>query len=306
VIQRSCQDDCPNPAARITPAQAALRILVEFPDGHPRKLTATRLYVDGKLAAERTADPFTSFDWDLSGLTASGTHHIAVEAVDSLGLTRRSIELPVQVEVTFIRIPWWQKLLGRPGFLRNAAVGAGLLGVALAAVLTRRRLPRWAGQLLARAPIGKKGVGAAPARAGLDPAHAARRAGSHPEGKPAGCLVRLGEDERPIDAAPVQIAGRELSLGSDPTRADVILEDPSVDRLHARLVSPEAGGVRIVDAGTVAGTWVNDEPVPPEGRWLEDGDVVSLGAVTFRFAAGVQPHPRQVVVEKVPQDHDLF
>ena len=43
-----------------------LEIIVEFPDGHPRPLVRTTLYVDGQIAAENTAEPFNAFTWDLT------------------------------------------------------------------------------------------------------------------------------------------------------------------------------------------------------------------------------------------------
>ncbi len=298
-IERTCPEDCPDPATQVKPAQMALRILVEFPDGHPRTLAATRLYVDGALASERTGEPFDRFDWDLSSLTTTGAHRIAVEAVDSLGMSKRSLELPVQVEVTFIHIPWWQKLAARPGFARDAALGAGLLVLAIAAALNRRRIPGWIERARRRLPFLKNRTVQSPAaQPAIEPLRAARRIGFH------GQLVFLGEDERPIAAAPLVIDRRELTLGSDPARADVLLDDPSVDRLHARLAAT-ADGVRISDAGSVAGTWANYEPVPLEGRRLEHGDLVCLGMVTLRYEAGDPPPPRQVLITKVDDNDDL-
>jgi hypothetical protein len=300
-IERTCPEDCPNPAAQISPAKTTLRILVEFPDGHSRSLAATRLYVDGTLAAERTAEPFNLFEWDLSGLTNSGSHRIAVEAVDSLGMNRRSRELPIQVQVTFVHIPWWQKLAARPGFARDAALGAGLLVLIVAVTLNRRRIPGWIERTRRRLPFFKNRPVHSPAvKPASEPARASHRTRFQ------GQLVFLGEDDRPIqDAVPVVIDHRELTLGSDPARVDVLLEHPSVDRLHARLTVTD-GGVRISDAGSVAGTWANYEPVPQEGWRLEHGDRICLGMVTLRYEAGDPPPPQQVLITKVDEDDDRF
>jgi hypothetical protein len=302
-LQRTCPAGCTDPAGQLTPGQIPLRLLVEFPDGHPRALTATRLFVDGKLAAERSASPFNTFTWDLSGLTTSGVHHIAVEAVDSLGLSKRSLELPVQVQITILKRTWLQSLLAVPGLGPAAAVIVGLLCLGIAAVTLRRRFPDWRTRLGAL-PLGWIGRLALHGR-GERPADReepnARRPGDPRVGLPAAQLIRLGEDERPGAGGPVRLPGREVTLGSDPTRAEILVEDPSVDGLHARLASQEDGRVRISDAGSVAGTWVNAEPVPAGGVLLEHGDLISAGRVLFRFETGAAPHPRHVMTEKTSE-----
>ena len=64
------------------PTRQVISALIEFPDGHPRALKRTTLFVDGQKAAENTGEPFDKFSWDLTGYTASGQHMLAVEAED--------------------------------------------------------------------------------------------------------------------------------------------------------------------------------------------------------------------------------
>jgi predicted component of type VI protein secretion system len=40
---------------------------------------------------------------------------------------------------------------------------------------------------------------------------------------------------------------------------------------------------RLLDEGTIAGTWLNFEMLPPDGALLQDGDVIHIGRVGFRF-----------------------
>lgn len=62
---------------------------------------------------------------------------------------------------------------------------------------------------------------------------------------------------------------------------DIVLEDPTVSSRHARLVAPGT----LVDEGSTNGTLVNGAPV--KGRVaLRHGDLVQVGATTFRFEAG--------------------
>lgn len=69
----------------------------------------------------------------------------------------------------------------------------------------------------------------------------------------------------------------DLGRGSD---ADLRLQDPSVSRLHARVVFVD-GGYCLFDLGSTLGTEVNGRRV--DVHKLADGDVIVLGAVRLRF-----------------------
>ena len=71
------------------------------PSNHPtpRPLVRTTFYVDGQIADENTSEPFDAFTWDLKGYELSGEHQILVEAVDSIGLSRTSMPIPVTLTV---------------------------------------------------------------------------------------------------------------------------------------------------------------------------------------------------------------
>jgi pSer/pThr/pTyr-binding forkhead associated (FHA) protein len=56
----------------------------------------------------------------------------------------------------------------------------------------------------------------------------------------------------------------------------------------------EQGTFRLVDNGSVAGTWVNYAPVGPQGARLAHGDLIYAGRLGFRFnlrEPGRQPKP---------------
>jgi hypothetical protein len=69
----------------------------------------------------------------------------------------------------------------------------------------------------------------------------------------------------------------------DPSQASVVLDDPSVEGLHARLLREVDGSLRLRDEGSVAGTWVNFLPVAEGGQVLQHGDLIHFGRVGFRF-----------------------
>lgn len=66
---------------------------------------------------------------------------------------------------------------------------------------------------------------------------------------------------------------------------EVLLQDPSVSRPHARL---ERQGNRwhLQDLGSSNGTRVNKEPAPSDGCILQDGDIVELGSSILLFRSG--------------------
>ncbi|HEX2997824.1 MAG TPA: hypothetical protein VHP14_23580, partial [Anaerolineales bacterium] len=98
-ITRQAPEDDPYNAENLLPARQNIEIIVEFPDGHPRGLKRTMLYVDGQVVDENTSAPFEVFAWDLSPYTASGQHEIIVKAEDTLGLEKSSMSIPVTLTV---------------------------------------------------------------------------------------------------------------------------------------------------------------------------------------------------------------
>ncbi|TLN14000.1 hypothetical protein FDZ74_09635, partial [bacterium] len=126
--------------ARIAPASAKIQALIEFGDGHPRALQATRLYADGELVAENLQEPFDSFDWPLSAYQASGSVVLQLEAIDQLGLSKKSIQLPVQLNVASKPNLAFFELLSRDQWLIAGACAVALL-VLLVVLRRRRRAP---------------------------------------------------------------------------------------------------------------------------------------------------------------------
>ena len=98
-IDRRPPADDPYNEKILLPTSQKISIIVEFPDGHKRSLVRTTLSVDGQVVAENKAAPFDTFTWDLSGYKISGEHKMVVEAVDSLNLSKSSMEIPVTVTV---------------------------------------------------------------------------------------------------------------------------------------------------------------------------------------------------------------
>jgi hypothetical protein len=105
-------------------------------------------------------------------------------------------------------------------------------------------------------------------------------------------LSRISETDQASDSTPIPITADEITLGCDPNLATLVLNDPSVEALHARLVHTPDNTYRLADEGSVAGTWINYTPISGEGAKLEHGDLVHIGRVGFRFTLR-QPGPER-------------
>jgi hypothetical protein len=296
----------------LVPKQQNVDILVEFPDGHPRPLKRTALYVDGQVVAENTAKPFESFTWDLSLYKKNGQHEIIVEAEDVLGLKKSSMGIPVSVNVT--EPPHGvQALLGR--YRQYLVLGAiGLAGLALLVILLRGTL---GGRLFRKRRAARKQFEdplTQPVVALTEPpataAKNAKKSKTAPRrniwfrSKPANrlpdapaYLTRLTNGGEPASALPIPVLEKDMTFGTDPVQSIRVLDDPSISPLHARIKRTEDHVFHIYDHGSVAGTWVNFEPVTREGRRLMHGDRIHFGQLLYRFELNqppAAPEPRVI------------
>jgi RsiW-degrading membrane proteinase PrsW (M82 family) len=74
-----------------------------------------------------------------------------------------------------------------------------------------------------------------------------------------------------------------LTLGRSPGRAEIVLPDPEVSGLHAR-IARNGGPPVLIDTGSTNGTWINEERIAE--RALRAGDRVRLGGVQLIVEAG--------------------
>jgi FHA domain len=293
-------DDPYNPDV-LLPEQQKIDIIVEFPDGHVRELKRTALYVDGQVVDENTSEPFETFTWDLSVYNKSGQHEIIVEAEDVLGLQKSSMGIPVSLTVV-LPPRGVQALLAR--YRSYLVLGAiGLAGLALLVILLRGKV---GGALFKKRRETRKQfedpltqpvvtLTEPPASATKKSKTAPRRtvwfrprpASRVPEA-PA-YLTRLTNGGEPASASPIPVLEKDMTFGTDPVQSMRVLDDPSISPLHARIKRTEEGVFLIYDHGSVAGTWVNFEPVTREGRRLVHGDRIHLGQLMYRFDLNKPP-----------------
>ncbi len=91
------------------------------------------------------------------------------------------------------------------------------------------------------------------------------------------------ELQRGDDRVVMPIVLRETLIGRIDSN-HLILDDASISRIHARMLLSDRK-VEIEDCGSTLGTQVNGELI--DRATLKHGDVVKLGAVSFRLSAGL-------------------
>ncbi|HET6594008.1 MAG TPA: FHA domain-containing protein [Anaerolineales bacterium] len=297
-VKRQPSPQDPYNEEALLPSRQTIEILVEFPDGHERDLKRTALYVDGQVVDENTSEPFETFTWDIRQYNTSGSHEIVVEAEDVLGLQKSSMGIPVSL--TVIHPPGGiEGFLGRyRDYLVPGAIG--LAGLALVTILLRGKV---GGALFKKRLARRKQFEdplTQPVAVLTEPSTAISRNGKNSKTAPPrnawfrpkptlrlpeapAYLTRLTNGGEPASAAPIPVLEKEMTFGTDPVQSIRVLDDPSISPLHARIKRNGDGAFHIYDHGSVAGTWVNYEPVTREGHRLAHGDRIHFGQLLYRF-----------------------
>ncbi len=283
-IERAAPQGWEGSPEDLTPDRLDIEFMLEFPDQHSRELAASRLYVDGRLADERTEPPFEPLTWDLANLVEPGEYMLQVAVEDTLGLSGETILLPLQVTVNLPEPepPVSSQKIGMAAVIVILAAA----GVLLAVWLARHGLQSAFAQRLARRIFDARSRPVSPASA--RPAQ---------EGGVFATLLPLEAGATDLLGGAVRITRRHTSIGSDPERANQVLKETRVDSLHARLRAVE-GEFWLADSGSVAGTWVNYAPVGREPVQIFPGDIIHFGPVGFRFTIIDTDSPPQATVSK--------
>jgi hypothetical protein len=280
------------------PAQQRLEILVEFPDGNERPLTRAALYVDDELVQENTSPPFEMFTWDLREYIVSEPHTLRVEITDSLGMS--SASLPTTVDVVVVQPPggiFGLVLRNRVALVTAAVILAGFVLLLVIFFGGQKTFARIAERRRIRArqldpvtqPLKAKDEPPSSPKASKNPFPWLRRKSPPPPAY----LVRLTSDLQPAPGSdPIALSAPEMTFGADPTQATNVLGDACIAPLHARIVQ-DGRQFLLSDNNSVAGTWLNYEHLPQEGRILAHGDVVNFGKLTYRFVLGKPPKPQK-------------
>jgi hypothetical protein len=115
-------------------------------------------------------------------------------------------------------------------------------------------------------------------------------------------LNHIPEDGDSSTRPPLVISNKETLIGSNPHKCTLIVDDPTVAEIHARIQMNDDLSFRIWDEGTIAGTWVNFTRTPEDGALLEHGNLVHIGGIGFRFNVRNPAHIRKPVSQIIEED----
>ncbi len=314
-IVRSIPEKTANSPENLVPTLQTFEILVEFPDTIQRQIVKTVLYVNGVLAAENTSAPLEQINLDLTPYETSQTLTLRVEVTDELGLSGGSVDTPVEIVVQAANKTFFSSLGQNTSYIILGLVG--LSGAILFLVLVmagrirpkglrERRRKRAARQDPVTQPVPVRTKEPAPQPKLLE--RLSRRistpriswpARTRPVTDPYAYIVRINEAGEPLTESQSPVTVSELTFGSDVRQAVVVLDDPAVEPLHARLWRDDEGGFHLEDNGTIAGTWINYAPVPAGGGQVLHGDLIHIGKIGFRFTLSRPTEPRRPVVSEL-------
>jgi predicted component of type VI protein secretion system len=264
------------PLALLQPAVLPLTAQVVWPDGHPRRLTDVIFRVDGvaqPLATTPALDDAGQLplSWDISERDA-GTYRLEVEVADELGFRAASAPLEVVIEIARPSPPSPTVTPTRaPSPLATAAEGVPWAVILPAALLAAGGVAT--GVALLRRRRARRAAAPPPAPPRIIPA----------AGPPDDRHVAVLEWATGADADPIELTAADVTLGREAEAVEIILEDPSVSRLHARIRRNQAGEYWLFDEGSESGTFLNHERLGLAPRQLQHNDLIQLGRVTLRF-----------------------
>lgn len=251
-----------NANATLAPDELPLEIALSFPDHHPREIISVELWANGSQVQVNTQPPYGSFVLPFSEIMGASQLEIEARVTDSFGLEGTSV-------VEIIPVNWDRSEIIRAS--RALLWSRVLLGVCIGALVVILLLVRpWRNHK--KSPKTEK---QAPTRI-IDQTQPAA-----PE-----FLATFSYMESSISPSPKKpyAITQEITLiGRDPSLSQWVMDDQSLEPLHAELRILPSGQARLTDFNTTAGTWVNFEKVSTRGVELKKGDLVKLGNQLFSF-----------------------
>ncbi|GAB4403163.1 MAG: hypothetical protein OHK0052_26220 [Anaerolineales bacterium] len=290
------------------PLEQPIQAYIEFPDGFPRPLTRSALYVNNHLHQENTAAPFDQFTLDLSEFNSSSTINLKIIIEDSLGLRGESISTPIEIVILRPTETIVTQVIGQAPLLLVivgtllagsvfvwALVVGGKLSPARSSLTRSKKAPRRNDPVTQPVPIAAtEPTRKNPPRRWLWKTRATIAPPIIAQ------LEHLDENHRSQSSLAIPIHAAEVTIGSDVSQATLVLQDPSIAGLHARLTRQADGYFYISDHNSIAGTWINYTPISSENVRLQHGDLLHIGRIGFRFSQHNPAAIRRIVIH--PQE----
>jgi hypothetical protein len=280
------------------PESISLNVLVEFPDNHPRDLEELIFRVDGELVDRRVSPPFDKFVWDLSGYQSSATHRLTIEAIDILGLSRLSLQTPIEVKVE-IPPPDLGTIVSNNALALGGLAVILLIGIFLFVLIS-------GGRIQPSDPIGRRSlINKAASRSGVRKSLPSRKDPQY-VGDDALMkdfipyrLIPINDISQQLFPEPIRIIQPEIFLGNDPGANQVHIDHHSIVRKHAQISLGRGNKHQIKDFGSPVGTWINYQQIPvSKFQLLKDGDIINIGEAGFRFQIITTISPESSTQEK--------
>lgn len=324
-IVRAVPDGMANSMDNLAPTIQSFVTGVEFPDGIQREVTWLGLYINDELVAEITEPPFDFVTFDLTPYMETENINVRLEATDELGLTGSSepttIEVLVQVPETGIFALFGRNLTLIIGGVIGVSGAVLFLVLVLAGRLRPRRLTeRWEKHKSTRDPVTqplnqKKLTPDTPVEKDTVIERITQRLPETPRlGWPTararssrnayGNLVRVSEDGEPQTDTIFPITNTKLVFGSDPKQAEIVMDTPAVEPVHALLTRDEEGNFYLEDAGSTAGTWLNYAQVSGQKHPVHHGDLIHIADIGYRLTLNNPEKTRKTVITRLEPPSD--
>lgn len=300
----------------LAPASLPVQVAIQWPDGRARSVQRLEIEIGGKTTIV-SSPPFDEVIEVPIPLLGMGDYTVRVRAIDELGLAGQSD--PVRISVTEVRPPTPTPTV-TPSPTPNATATAAAVARANAQATSEaktqvkiteivgsnedltRRLEQLSWATIASAALAIFALGFAiyvlssrerrkrateivtgTLRSVTEPFMRSGRKGSVGGGSRAQ-LALVENGGTPSMPTTISLQGGSVRIGRDPAVASIVLDDRRISRFHCQ-IHEETGGYRILDEGSTSGTYVNDSEVGIHGQQLQNGDMVGIGPVVYRFEA---------------------
>ena len=281
----------------LQPESINLEVIIEFPDKHPRDLEEVIFRVDGEVIERRETPPYDNFMWDLTPYESSAVHYLAIEAVDVLGLSRQSIQTPVEIQINNPLPPVTTILED------NAVPIGGLLILLTLGLLLFFLIKRGAIK-----PAIYFGRNRFYNRGRKEDSDSTIRKINPEENKKTRekkrvlfgyRLIPVSDVAQQLITDPIQIWEHEVKFGNDPAEEIINIQHPSIAKVHTRITIKSDGGFLIKDEGATAGTWINYKQIlGSKPQPIKDGDIIHIGEAGFRIQVLERKSESALIEEK--------
>lgn len=308
------------------PKELPLEVSIEFPDNYPREILVTSLWVNGEKIKENQAPPYGNFLIELESYTESENLSLEVKLDDSWGLQgstgTQKVALTVIEPENFIQ----EVSQGSTRWLLLGA-GVGILILGFIFILSGSRKKRKTKNTtketsasMAKTEELQEDSEMALAQAQSEPSNndevkllekpdekvkEPEQASSATQQEmliaPArhfGSLHKLDKDSTPSAVKPFLLTKKVIYIGRDPKLADLVLDDPAIEPLHAELQLFDDGRATLTDFKTTAGTYRNFKALSGTAIELQHGDILHFGTVMYRFHSVTRTSSPSATTEK--------